>query len=221
MRPPAAIDLRAERLAAAARTDGAPVPDDRESASRRRILVAAAEVFREKGFTGTRVIDIARRAGFTSGALYSYFDSRADLLAEAVAESSTQMLDELLETMVGEPAPEAMVHAVLSLLAEPLGDNAQMLLDGVALATREPVARQRLAGAVSRFREQLGSDGLGMHAGQADLFVVLLLGVISARALGLHDDVGASVRERLAACFEPDGSSRRAGETWARGGSGE
>jgi AcrR family transcriptional regulator len=212
MRPPAAIDLRAERLAAA-RTDGAPVPDDRESASRRRILLAAAEVFREKGFTGTRVIDIARRAGFTSGALYSYFDSRADLLAEAIAESSTQMLDELLEAMAGEPAPEAMVQAVLGLLGEPLSDDAQMLLDGVALATREPVAGQRLAGAVSRFRQQLGSDGLGMHPGQADLFVVLLLGAISARALGLHEDLGALVRERLAACFGPGDSLHRASET--------
>jgi AcrR family transcriptional regulator len=212
MRPPAAIDLRAERPAGGARTDGAG-PDDRESASRTRILNAAAEVFREKGFTGTRVIDIARRAGFTSGALYGYFDSRADLLAEAIAEFSTEMLDELLESMAGAPAPEAMVRAVLGLLAEPLGENAQMLLDGVALASREPVAGRRLAGAVTRFREQLGCDGLGMHPGQADLFVVLLLGVTAARALGLHDDLGVEVRERLAACFGPGEPTRRTAET--------
>ena len=212
MRPPASIDLRADRSAGGARTDGAG-SDDRESASRRRILSAAAEVFREKGFTGTRVIDIARRAGFTSGALYGYFDSRADLLAEAIAEFSTEMLDELLDSMAGAPAPEAMVRAVLGLLAEPLTDNAQMLLDGVALARREPVAGQRLADAVTLFRERLGDDGLGMHPGQADLFVVVLLGVTAARALGLHDDLGVEVRERLAACFGPGDPSRRAAET--------
>jgi AcrR family transcriptional regulator len=52
--------------------------------TRERLVRAAAEVFREKGYTGTRVVDIARRAGFTSGALYAHFDNRAELLAEAL-----------------------------------------------------------------------------------------------------------------------------------------
>jgi AcrR family transcriptional regulator len=208
MRPPPAIDLRADRRRPA-RSDGPAEPDERESDSRRRILAAAAEVFREKGFMGTRVIDIARKAGFTSGALYGYFDSRADMLAEAIAESSTEMLDELVESIDAAPSPEAMVGAVLSLLAEPLEDHAQMLLDGVALAHHEPVTGTRLAGAVSAFREQLGSAGRGMQPGQADLLVVVLLGVTAARALGLHDDLGADVREGLAACFGPGEPSRR------------
>ena len=174
---------------------------DRESATRRRILSAATEVFREKGFTGTRVIDIARRAGFTSGALYSYFDSRADLLAEAIAESSTEMLHELLGTLDVVSDPLAVLQATVDLLAEPLGENDQMLLDGVALARREPAAGERLADALNRFREQLGPDGLGLDSGQADLLVVLVLGVTAARALGLHDELSPLVKERLASCF--------------------
>lgn len=178
---------------------------DRESATRSRIVGAAAEVFREKGYTGTRVIDIARRAGFTSGALYSYFDSRADLLAEAVAEASSRMLDELLGTLDGGSDPVSVLGAAVDLLGEPLGDNDQMLLDGVALARREPAAGRRLAEALARFRERVGPDGLGLDPGQAELMVVLVLGVTAARALGLHDELSATVRERLAACFSPVG----------------
>lgn len=206
--PARPIDLRSGPTPTAAGRPAGPAEGteglgevDRESATRRRILSAAAEVFREKGFTGTRVIDIARRAGFTSGALYSYFDSRADLLAEAIAESSTEMLHELLGTLDTVSDPLAVLQATIDLLTQPLGENDQMLLDGVALARREPAAGERLADALSRFREQVGPDGLGLDAGQADLLVVLVLGVTAARALGLHDELSPVVKERLASCF--------------------
>jgi AcrR family transcriptional regulator len=42
-------------------------------------LEAASSLFAEKGFDGTSVEEIARRAGFTSGALYSNFKSKEEL----------------------------------------------------------------------------------------------------------------------------------------------
>ena len=69
-----------------------------DSDTRDRLVQAAADVFREKGYTGTRVQEIARRAGFTSGALYAHFDSRAELLAEAIAVENSRMF-ELSEKM--------------------------------------------------------------------------------------------------------------------------
>ena len=58
-------------------------------ARRALILEAARAVFADAGLEGASLREIARRAGYTPGALYSYFDSKeaiyADLLDESLA----------------------------------------------------------------------------------------------------------------------------------------
>lgn len=44
------------------------------------ILAAAQACFLEKGFEGTAVSEIAQRAGITEGLVFSYFDTKRDLL---------------------------------------------------------------------------------------------------------------------------------------------
>src|SRR5947207_4945892 len=55
-----------------------------QATTRERILTAAAEVFAERGYEGAAVSDIARRAGFTTGAIYGRFRDKAELLLEVV-----------------------------------------------------------------------------------------------------------------------------------------
>ncbi len=52
-------------------------------ATRARIISAACACFAERGYSKTSNQDIARAAGLTTGALYHYFDSKADLFAAA------------------------------------------------------------------------------------------------------------------------------------------
>jgi hypothetical protein len=54
---------------------------------RERLLRAAADVFAQRGYDGTRVADIARAAGVSNAALYAHFDSKAGLLVEAVRDT--------------------------------------------------------------------------------------------------------------------------------------
>ena len=58
--------------------------DQAPATTRDRILAAAAEVFAERGYEGAAVSDIARRAGFTTGAIYGRFRDKAELLLEVV-----------------------------------------------------------------------------------------------------------------------------------------
>src|SRR6202008_1262728 len=58
--------------------------DQAPATTRDRILAAAAEVFAERGDEGGAVSDIARRAGFTTGAIYGRFRDKAELLLEVV-----------------------------------------------------------------------------------------------------------------------------------------
>ena len=56
-----------------------------EKDKRRKILDAALELIRDKGLEGTRIIDIANRAGIGKGTVYDYFTSKEDIIA-ATAE---------------------------------------------------------------------------------------------------------------------------------------
>lgn len=47
---------------------------------RRQILAAATRVFAKKGYTGTRVGDIATEAGIAYGLIYHYFKNKEDIL---------------------------------------------------------------------------------------------------------------------------------------------
>ncbi|MES1166828.1 MAG: TetR/AcrR family transcriptional regulator [Pseudomonadota bacterium] len=54
-------------------------------ATRRRILDAASQAFRERGVTETGVDEVMRRAGLTHGGFYSHFRDKSELVAEACA----------------------------------------------------------------------------------------------------------------------------------------
>ena len=51
---------------------------------RQALLTAALDEFFERGFAAARMDDIARRAGFSKGTLYLYFDSKEALFASLI-----------------------------------------------------------------------------------------------------------------------------------------
>lgn len=64
---------------------GAATAPRKSEATRQRILDAAARVFRESGYSGTRLTDIAALADMKAGSLYYHFDSRETLVEEVMA----------------------------------------------------------------------------------------------------------------------------------------
>ncbi|AZF19081.1 TetR/AcrR family transcriptional regulator [Pseudomonas sp. R3-52-08] len=61
-------------------------------ANREHIVETASVVFRERGFDGVGVADLMAAAGFTHGGFYKHFGSKADLMAEASANSLARSL---------------------------------------------------------------------------------------------------------------------------------
>ena len=181
------------------------------SDTRERLVRAAAEVFREKGYTGSRVQDIARRAGFTSGALYVHFDSRAELLAEAIAAENSRMF-RLLSEGIGRSVPfdaAAVASSLAAFVALESSPTDQLMLDGFAICTREAEARHRIGESVGDLLEKLETsirampvgDGSVMAedpAGVAYLMVAFMSGVAALRAAGLGSHAPEAVEEVLA-----------------------
>ncbi|TVR13929.1 MAG: TetR/AcrR family transcriptional regulator [Planctomycetota bacterium] len=54
-----------------------------EGSKREAMLVAACDCFSQKGFSASRIADIAHRAGVGKGTVYEYFRSKEDLLLDA------------------------------------------------------------------------------------------------------------------------------------------
>jgi AcrR family transcriptional regulator len=72
-----------------------PVSSSAEPVSQRRrrkdarpseLTAAALDLFVEKGFAGTRLDDVAARAGVSKGTLYLYFDSKESLFKAVIEE---------------------------------------------------------------------------------------------------------------------------------------
>ena len=66
------------------------------------VLDAARAVFEEHGIEGASIREIARRAGYTPGAIYSYFDSKEAIYGALLAESL-----ERLNLAVQQAQPES------------------------------------------------------------------------------------------------------------------
>jgi TetR/AcrR family acrAB operon transcriptional repressor len=64
-------------------------------ATRDSLLIAALQVFRERGVAHTRLSDVAQRAGVTRGAIYWHFKDKAELF-QAVCERGTMPVEALL-----------------------------------------------------------------------------------------------------------------------------
>ena len=76
-----------------------------------RIVSVAAKRFRELGLEGIGVADVMKEAGVTVGGFYKHFDSRDELVVEALAtafqdldrwEEHTDTLTKLLENYLSE-----------------------------------------------------------------------------------------------------------------------
>ena len=80
----------------------------------RRILDAAARLFRERGFADVSLAEIMQATGLTHGPFYNHFASKQALMSEAVAHASAQSLDRVARAAPTEAGKSAYLAAYLS-----------------------------------------------------------------------------------------------------------
>jgi AcrR family transcriptional regulator len=134
-------------------TEPADVSDD---PTRARLVAAAAEVFAEKGYDRAGVQEIARRAGFTTGAIYGRFRGKAELLAAAIDAQSDDEFEQLFAQHRFEGAATDILTTVGSHLVTEEFDNGQaLLLEAFVAARRDPEVAAGLRDAIEERRRQL------------------------------------------------------------------
>jgi AcrR family transcriptional regulator len=176
----------------AASAPGDPAPEN----IRDRLIAAAAEVFAERGYDGAGVAEIARRAGLTTGAIYSRYRGKADLLVDALDAT----LAHQLELVLADPAAARATDALSLLGAHLLDDDKHaasvLLMEAAVAGRRDPDLQATLhrrledeRSRVSKLIEEGKAEGLFDTGLQTDAVVTLCqsigLGFVLLRTMGM------------------------------------
>lgn len=170
-----------------ATTDGADTDPIRE-----QLLDAAVRVFARKGYDGTRIMDIVREAGLSTGAVYGRFGSKDDLLREAVVRRARSQGDAAeIDLRVAE-----IIARLAATTTGPLSDDDAVRLEAYVTARREPEVADALGEAVRAWHDRLqpllekavadGSVAPGVDPAAVLHFATALrLGLLAQRAAGV------------------------------------
>ncbi len=129
--------------------------------TRDRLIDAAASVFSEKGYDGAGVQEIARRAGLTTGAIYSRFTGKAELLRDAIEARSVDELDQLFNQHEFEGHVSDVIRVAGSHLVErdtPEVSTADaLLLEAFVAARRDPEIAVAVKGIIEERADRLAA----------------------------------------------------------------
>jgi len=104
--------------------------------TRERLLRAAADVFAERGYDGTRVADIAAAAGVSNGALYAHFASKADLLTGALRRHGRNLLADMFAADPDQSVVELLLLVGRS-LARRRDTRGYLIVEALVAARRD------------------------------------------------------------------------------------
>ena len=137
---------------------------EERSATRRRVVEAARELFLSRGYVATTMADIAREAGVALQSVYTAGRSKADLLhlvtdlAVAGDDRDVMLVDrpEFL-AVAAESDPERQVQMLASLIAATMERLAAVWIAYREAAAVDPKAAANLVAAHRRRRETFGT----------------------------------------------------------------
>jgi AcrR family transcriptional regulator len=193
--------------------------------TRERLLRAAADVFAQRGYDGTRVADIAAAAGVSNGAIYAHFGSKAELLTGALRRHGRRLLAELFAADPDRSVTELLLVAGRWLPRRP--DPCSYLIVEALVAARrdEDVARPMrdyigeradwIAG-LMRVAQAGGELDPALSPGALAHFCLLLAMGSALVTPDLHavgDEEWTALLARIVAALAPAGSTAQAGVT--------
>jgi AcrR family transcriptional regulator len=187
--------------------------EDRRAETRTRLLQAGRETFLEHGYHAASLAQVAARAGYTKGAVYANFATKADLFLAIVDERGSSRAAAFTAAADAADGFAGLSEAVNEQWAAVLREDRDwltLLFEFWLHAARDPELRARLqetrdrnraamAGAARRMRERSG-EAPGMSDDDIALaFVALGNGMALETILGGAD---AEDWKRLAARIE-------------------
>lgn len=158
--------------------------------TRQRLIDAALAIIDEEGFAAASLDAIAARAGVTSGAIYSNFASKAELLWEAAGQRSLNLRPELVAGATPAEQARAVARALMTLLPHAKREAAfhrelnHYIQSDPELQRRQSAQYAALFDAIARQLEDAFGDQLAIPPRSLGLAVqALAIGFINQWAL--------------------------------------
>jgi AcrR family transcriptional regulator len=146
---------------------------ERRGTARRRILDAALAEFHDRGYEGTSLQAVAKRAGLTKGAIYWSFRDKQDLFLALVHEQLDVPAEKLMRITEDASSEVETAPLVSQGMAELIRDQPAVLLlmfEHWSLAMRDPKLR---GGFIRRQSELRGAMARALEARHATTGVPL------------------------------------------------
>jgi len=90
---------------------------------RKQILLAALNVFINRGFAAAKVSDIATEAGISYGLMYHYFQSKEEIYAELVTEAVESSKRGIEHVRASGAEPIDMIRSIVGLVFKAVGQH--------------------------------------------------------------------------------------------------
>jgi len=172
------------------------VPEYKEEA-KAKIVKAARLVFARKGYHEATMDDVAKEVGVSKGALYSYFESKEDILKEISLEGHQTLRNILMETSNFNNL-EVALEEVYNKITTQFKGNLHMHFEVVALSSHDPKIRKIIFQdykkdiiTVKAFVEEKKEQGVirtDIDAETlAELFTALYLGTLAELVIGFQN----------------------------------
>lgn len=127
--------------------------------NRERILAAAGNLFREKGFDGVGIADIMSAAGLTHGGFYRHFASKDDLAAQTCKLAMDGTADRWSGLLQGDqqaPLPALLAHYLSQRHRDDAGRGCMFASLGADAARQQIGVRSAFTGGLNALLELLG-----------------------------------------------------------------
>lgn len=193
-------------------------PPAHKEATRRRILEAASQAFRERGVAETGVDEVMRRAGLTHGGFYAHFRDKTELIAEACAAAFDAAVPNL-ERIAAAPTAAMRARLLIDSYLGPRhrdnpGSGCLVVTVGADMGRLRGAARAGYSRGFVRHIERLAQalrldpDPIANRERVTQLMSSLVGGLLFARAMddpALSDAMLQSMRRQLREqyCREP------------------
>lgn len=169
-------------------------PSEENDAKRMAILRAAAQAFREHGFGGTGMREIAKAAGLSPGNLYYYFKDKNELVAFCQSYALDRMMSAADEARRELDDPTHRLRAVIEaqircMLGEVVGAVAHLEINGLPADAKKDILSRR--DAYEAMIRELVEEGIAAGAFRdcdAALVTRALLGAVNATVQWYHPD---------------------------------
>jgi len=122
-----------------------------KTATRQRILAAAAQLFQEQGWESATTRDIAQAAGIANGTLFNYFQTKEAVAAALIEDAVAPSYEEFARRRTGRESLEEDLFSLIWTGLKKLRPF-RKFLSPAAEAVFSPLARPARDGAGARFR---------------------------------------------------------------------